>query len=45
VLSAVVDDRWVTSGFRHLVERHVEPVLLRAGFAPGQWTVDDASVT
>jgi hypothetical protein len=33
------------SAFRALVETHLEPVLVRAGFATGQWTVDDAGVT
>jgi hypothetical protein len=34
-----------SSPLRALIETHVEPVLVRAGFAAGQWTVDDASVT
>ena len=29
--------------FRSLVERHLEPVLLQAGFTGGQWDVDGSS--
>ena len=30
--------------FRSLVEQHLQPVLEQAGFAEGQWTVDESSV-
>lgn len=32
------------SAFRSLIETHVEAVLVHAGFAAGQWSVDNAGV-